>query len=118
MKLLLYSVWGGKMKNAKRMTYRLVASVAAAGATARLWKRSSGGGYRTSPPWRAFNKVMIWIDRSIGWDKVPTPLGFLVILGVQNVLRQRSLYDTTEQPAVNAPPVGPFEPRYLVGRTI
>jgi heme peroxidase len=61
---------------------------------------------------------MIWIDRRIGWDKVPRPLGFLVILGVQNLLRQRSLYDTAEQPAANAPPVGPFEPSYLVGRTV
>src|SRR5690348_2221544 len=106
------------MKNTKRMTYRLVVSVAAAAATARLWKRSPGGGYRTSLPWRAFNNVMIWIDRRIGWHKVPRPLGFLVILGVQNVLRQRSLYDTTEQPAVNVPPVGTFEPSYLVGRTV
>ena len=53
-----------------------------------------GGNYRTSPAWRVFNAITELIDRRVGWDRLPTPLGLAVLVGVRNVLRQHNLHDT------------------------
>src|SRR5438067_13342871 len=43
----------------------------------------------------AFIEVTHALDQSVGWDKLPLPLGVLVILGNRMQLRQRNLYDTS-----------------------
>ena len=57
------------------------------------------------------------LDRTRGWDKLSTPLGLAVLIGVRNKLRQRNLYDTNSAPTVNATPVPPFEARFLTSRS-
>jgi hypothetical protein len=47
---------------------------------------------------RAFTEAMAKVDRSIGWHRLPTPLGILTLVGIRNRLRARNLYDTGERP--------------------
>jgi hypothetical protein len=82
-----------------------------------LAQRESGSGYRSSLPWRIFNGVSSNLDRTRGWDKLSTPLGLAVLVGIRNVLRQRNLHDTNDAPTVDAPPVPPFETRLLTSRS-
>jgi hypothetical protein len=78
----------------------------------------AGAGYRSGPFWRVYDGLAQAIDRRVGWDKLPTPLGLLVLIGVRNILRRENLYDTTSLPA-NAPAeTEPFEPPYLTSRTV
>jgi hypothetical protein len=74
-------------------------------------------GYRQTPFWRIYDWAAETLDHSIGWDKVPTPLGLLILIGLRNILRQQNLYDTTHEPAINLPPVEPMQARYLTERT-
>jgi Animal haem peroxidase len=79
---------------------------------------SSAGGYHESPFWRLYDGAAEVIDRKVGWDKLPTPLGLAVLVGLRDTLRKRNLYDTSAQPAVNTPPVGPPDPRNRTRRTV
>jgi hypothetical protein len=51
-------------------------------------------GYRTSLPWRVYDAGAHALDRFIGWDRLPMPLGFAVLLGLRNTLRRSNLFDT------------------------
>jgi len=73
---------------------------------------------RSSAIGRALGSAMMAIDRRLGWERLPPPLGLLVIFGVRVVLRERNLYDPEQLPAVNRPPVGPSDPADLDTRTI
>ncbi|MDQ6651017.1 MAG: heme peroxidase [Actinomycetota bacterium] len=75
-----------------------------------------GGNYRRTPPWRAFNSGCQLIDVRVGWDKLPKPLGLLVLIGVRNILRQQNLHDTSDQPAVDLPPLDPRAPETATTR--
>jgi hypothetical protein len=80
--------------------------------------RTVAGGYHSAPGWRLFEQAAEAVDRRVGWDKLPTPLGLAVLAGIRDTLRKHNLYDTSAQPAVNTPPVGPPDPRNLVRRSI
>ena len=77
----------------------------------------AAGGYRQSLPWRLYDGAAEVIDRKVGWDKLPTLLGLAVLVGLRNTLRKQNLHDTSGQPAVNTPPVGPPDPRNRSRRT-
>jgi hypothetical protein len=89
-----------------------------------VWRTREGGGtpatggYRQSLPWRLYDGAAEVIDRKVGWDKLPTPLGLAVLVGLRNTLRKQNLHDTSGQPAVNTPPVGPPDPRNRSRRTV
>ena len=74
-------------------------------------------GYRQTPFWRIYDRAAEELDRSVGWDKVPTPLGLLILIGLRNILRQQNLHDTTHEPAINQPAIEPMQARYLTERT-
>ena len=38
--------------------------------------------------------LAVTVDRLVGWDKLPTPLGLATLLGLRNKLRRDNLYDT------------------------
>jgi hypothetical protein len=64
--------------------------------------------YRSSLPWRLFNGASTWLDQRKGWDRLPLPLGLVVLVGLRNELRRRNLYDAdllpmTAQPAPQRP---------------
>jgi hypothetical protein len=73
--------------------------------------------YRNSLFWRIYNWTSAKLDRTIGWDKLSTPLGLAVLVGIRNVLRQRNLYDTNLAPTVGDAPLPSFEPRLLTTRS-
>jgi len=47
---------------------------------------------------QAYSSLTESIDRRIGWDKLPWPLGLLVVLGLRFKLRARNLYDSGRGP--------------------
>lgn len=106
------------MRSTKRVSWIILVLVAlAAGITALVQRQrltakqvtaeqvSSGktipSGYRQTPFWRIYDQIAETLDRTVGWDNVPTPLGLLILLGLRNILRQQNLYDTTHEPAIN-----------------
>ena len=62
-----------------------------------------------------FHKFCEKVDHTVGWDKLPTPLGLVTLIGIRNTLREQNLYDTT--PARSALPTPPAPGRYLDVRT-
>jgi hypothetical protein len=79
--------------------------------------RRDSTSYRSSLPWRVYDAVAEWVDRRIGWHRLPKWPGLLVLVGVRNVLRKRNLFDTRGAPAVREPEVAPFDARVLTERT-
>lgn len=75
-------------------------------------------GYRNTLVWRAFSTFAEVVDRVVGWDKLPVPLGLLDLIGLRTRLRQENLHDTGQLPAVNTPPVPPPSPEQRVSRTM
>jgi len=65
----------------------------------------------------SLNKLATSVDQSIGWDKLPVPLGLGVLAGIRNTLRKDNLYDTTEASAIPTPDLIPNNQRYLTART-
>src|SRR5260221_14138485 len=57
-------------------------------------------GYRQTPLWGIYDWVAQALDHAVGWDKVPTPVGLLILIGLRNILRQQNLHDTTHEPAI------------------
>ncbi len=60
------------------------------------------------------------LDRSVGWPRLPKPLGILTLVGLRKRLRERNLYDTggpAYEPA-SASEMGPSEVDYLHARTV
>jgi len=79
--------------------------------------KATQSGYRQTPFWRIYDRAAETLDHSVGWDKVPTPLGLLILIGLRNILRQQNLHDTTHEPAINQPALEPIQARYLTERT-
>ncbi|MFI7632585.1 peroxidase family protein [Nonomuraea sp. NPDC049400] len=77
----------------------------------------TGAGYRSSWFWTAYDAVAELLDRRFGWDRLPTPLGLAVLVGVRNRLRKRNLYDTGHLPAAGPPPPAPDPAGHDVRRT-
>ena len=65
-----------------------------------------------------YDKAAEFVDRKIGWHRLPVPLGLVVLGGLRDVLRSRNLYDTSALPAVNLPPVAPATPQVRTSRTL
>ncbi|MGE5763517.1 MAG: peroxidase family protein [Mycobacterium leprae] len=54
------------------------------------------------------------VDRGIGWDKLPVPLGLLVLMGLRDALREYNLTDTYE--GRPPPPPSAYQARDLTTR--
>ena len=55
------------------------------------------------------------LDRRIGWDRLPRPLGILAIIGLRDRLRHRNLFDTG---LPDPPPGRSWDARFRTARTI
>ena len=118
-----------KMRSTKRIPWIFLALVAlAAGIIALVLRqrlaaeqvtagKTAQPGYRQTPFWRIYDQLAETLDHTYGWDKVPTPLGLLILIGLRNILRQQNLHDTTQEPAINQPVIEPMQARYLTART-
>jgi hypothetical protein len=58
------------------------------------------------------------LDHRFGWDKLPTPLGLLTLIGLRTKLRRKNLVDMSGLPAANTPPVAPPSPHVRISRTM
>ncbi|MER7492628.1 peroxidase family protein [Streptomyces pharetrae] len=74
-------------------------------------------GYRTSLPWRIVTRGAEYLDRRIGWDRLPVLPGLLTLLGLRVRLRQKNLHDTGHLPAVDPPEPAPPSASHKVNRT-
>jgi hypothetical protein len=74
-------------------------------------------GYHLSTFQRVFDVIAQWIDHRMGWDRLPKPLGLLVLLGLRDILRRHNLYDTSHLPSINTPSIDPQSQRDLRART-
>ncbi len=92
-----------------------MALIGAGSLVARATRRS--GGYRSSLAWRVFDRGAQALDQRSGWDKLPTPLGLLVLIGVRNVLRKENLTATETLPTEHTVPVPPWRPEYRTQRS-
>ncbi|MEV4112861.1 peroxidase family protein [Nonomuraea sp. NPDC049695] len=77
----------------------------------------AGAGYRGSWFWTAYDALAELLDHRFGWDRLPTPLGLAVLVGIRNRLRKRNLYDSGRLPAVGPPPPAPDPAGHDVRRT-
>jgi hypothetical protein len=74
-------------------------------------------GQRRSLFSRVYDGIAEAVDRRIGWDRLPVPLGLLTLVGIRDVLRRRNLYDTRGEPTTDPPRARPWDPRYATWRT-
>lgn len=63
-----------------------------------------------------FNDLAENVDRKIGWDKLPTWLGVIDLIGLRRTLRAENLHDTRTQES--APPPPPFDEKFNIYRTV
>src|SRR5438876_11199195 len=56
-------------------------------------------GYRQKPLWHIYDQIAETLDHTVGWDKVPTPLGLLIMIGLRTMQRQQALNDIADAPA-------------------
>src|SRR5260370_5816235 len=80
--------------------------------------KSQPQGYQLSAFRTLYDKAAEFVDRKIGWYRLPVPLGLAVLGGLRDVLRSRNLYDTSTPPAVNLPPVAPATPEVRTNQTL
>jgi len=65
-----------------------------------------------------YSSLTEWVDRRVGWSKLPWPLGMLVLLGLRFRLRAKNLYDSGRG-ALDVPPSGDeWHVDHLTARTI
>jgi Animal haem peroxidase len=57
-------------------------------------------------------------DRSVGWAKLPTPIGLLVFIGLRDRLREKNLHDTGRGALDKPPFTDPNQADYRGARTI
>src|SRR5215470_13489227 len=65
-----------------------------------------------------FNRATEAIDHMIRWDKLPTTLGLVELIGIRNTLREKNLYDTSSPSIASQPASSPTDARYLTARTV
>jgi hypothetical protein len=70
-----------------------------------------------SPIHGLFARLVVMIDNSIGWDKLPMPLALPVLILLRSVYRWRNLYDTSTLPNVNTTEPAAENSRHLTART-
>ena len=73
--------------------------------------------YHDSPPWRLLRRLSEQLDRKVGWDRLPRPLGLGVLVGLRDTLRRDNLFDPSEAVALNPQPLPPA-PADPTARTI
>ena len=74
-------------------------------------------GYRDGLLWRVYDGASTWLDRRVGWDKLPVPLALAVLVGLRNQLRRENLHDSDLLPTGSLPDPPP-EPLDASVRTI
>jgi Animal haem peroxidase len=66
---------------------------------------------------RALLRLATGLVESIGWHRLPLPLGVATLIAIRKRLRQENLFDTSTAPTIDRPALHGAAPRYLVART-
>ncbi|WP_089243974.1 peroxidase family protein [Asanoa hainanensis] len=61
---------------------------------------------------RAYGRFTGWVDRLVGWQRLPRPLGLAVLVGLRDTLRRSNLHD-----AGGTPTAAPFVAAWTTQRT-
>ncbi|HET6893098.1 MAG TPA: peroxidase family protein [Pyrinomonadaceae bacterium] len=64
-----------------------------------------------------FDNGVQLVDRSIGWDKLPPPIGLVALAGIRNTLRRENLHDTSAAPSLPVAELPKDGQHYLTART-
>ena len=67
---------------------------------------------------RALIAASSFLDRTVGWDRLPRWLGLLTLAGIRDRLRAENLYDTGRDPSAPPPLTSPSDPTRYQRRTI
>jgi hypothetical protein len=67
---------------------------------------------------RLYSSLTEAVDRRIGWDTLPWPLGMLVLVGVRFRLRAQNLYDSGRGPLDRPPADDDLHANHLTARTL
>src|SRR5215203_359636 len=71
-----------------------------------------------SPSWRPWIPLVNFIGHTIGWDRLPWPIGLPVVVTFLRQLRRDNLYDpSTITPTTANPPPTPAGTRHVTART-
>ena len=73
--------------------------------------------YHDSLPWQLLRRLSGQLDRSVGWDHLPRPLGLGVLVGLRDTLRRENLADPSTAVGLNPQPLPPA-PADRTARTI
>ena len=65
-----------------------------------------------------FRGATTLVDRTIGWDRLPTPAGLVVLIGLRDELRRDNLHDTSEPAGEDLPTLEAPTPAHLTQRTV
>ncbi|MGI9147058.1 MAG: peroxidase family protein [Chloroflexota bacterium] len=79
--------------------------------------RAAQAALRSRSAQRMFASLGQVLDWTIGWPRLPLPLGVAALLAARIKLRRENLYDTNLAPRENVPPLEGTSPRYLTART-
>ena len=66
---------------------------------------------------RMFNSATQALNRIVAWDKLPRPLGLVLLYGLRDRLRSSNLHDTKTLESIDAYVPPPREPAQMVNRT-
>lgn len=64
-----------------------------------------------------FQQLALKLDNTIGWHRLPVPLGLATIVGLRPIYRQENLHDTSSTKAKQLQPVPPWSNQYKNYRT-
>src|SRR3954452_6511978 len=73
---------------------------------------------RENPVSRLYSSFTEAVDHRIGWEKMPWPLGMLVLVGIRFRLRARNLYDVGRGPLDRPPADDDLHANHLTARTL
>ncbi|TMC47833.1 MAG: peroxidase [Chloroflexi bacterium] len=67
---------------------------------------------------RVFTGITEAVDRVVGWDKLPKPLGIVTLVGIRDKLRAENLYDSGRGPLDRPLPATSVDRFALISRTV
>jgi Animal haem peroxidase len=80
-------------------------------------KPTAADGYHDALRWRILRALAAKLDRTPGWDRLPTPLGLATLVGLRDAMRRNNLYSTNGLPVTQLPPLASQTPTDLTTRT-
>src|SRR5690348_15831788 len=76
------------------------------------------GGSAAGNPWETLlTGLAEFIDKRVGWSRLPLPLGLATLIAARLKLRRDNLFDTNTAPSINPPELQGGSRQYLTARS-